>query len=85
MSSSSEEKEKEREEDSIDTPVPSSKSGKRFEELYRLKGVLGTGAFSTVRMGYHRSNREKTYAVKCVNRKKLTEEDEAALLTRFQS
>ena len=31
-------------------------------------------------MGYHRSNREKTYAVKCVNRKKLTEEDEAALL-----
>jgi len=63
-----------------DTPVPSSKSGKRFEELYRLKGVLGTGAFSTVRMGYHRSNREYTYAVKCVNRKKLTEEDEAALL-----
>eukprot|EP00531_Pseudo-nitzschia_arenysensis_P015791 CAMPEP_0116133944 /NCGR_PEP_ID=MMETSP0329-20121206/10384_1 /TAXON_ID=697910 /ORGANISM="Pseudo-nitzschia arenysensis, Strain B593" /LENGTH=343 /DNA_ID=CAMNT_0003628625 /DNA_START=500 /DNA_END=1531 /DNA_ORIENTATION=- len=63
-----------------DTPVPSSKSGKRFEELYRLKGVLGTGAFSTVRMGYHRSNRDITYAVKCVNRKKLTEEDEAALL-----
>jgi len=31
-------------------------------------------------MGYHRSNRDKTYAVKCVNRKKLTEEDEAALL-----
>jgi len=63
-----------------DTPVPSSKSGKRFEELYRLKGVLGTGAFSTVRMGYHRSNRDKTYAVKCVNRKKLTDEDEVALL-----
>jgi len=63
-----------------ETPVPSSKSGKRFEELYRLKGVLGTGAFSTVRMGYHRSNRDKTYAVKCVNRKKLTVEDEAALL-----
>ena len=31
-------------------------------------------------MGYHRSNRDKTYAVKCVNRKKLTDEDEAALL-----
>mmetsp|Transcript_26040 Transcript_26040/g.71417 ORF Transcript_26040/g.71417 Transcript_26040/m.71417 type:complete len:355 (+) Transcript_26040:634-1698(+) len=41
---------------------------------------LGTGAFSTVRMGYHRANREKTFAIKCVNRKKLTEEDEAALL-----
>ena len=41
---------------------------------------LGTGAFSTVRRGYHRSNKKKTYAVKCVNRKKLTVEDEAALL-----
>jgi len=26
-----------------DTPVPSSKSGKRFEELYRLKGVVSVG------------------------------------------
>ncbi|KAG7347137.1 protein kinase family protein [Nitzschia inconspicua] len=64
----------------VGTPSPSSKSGKRFDELYRLKGVLGTGAFSTVREGYHRSNRDVSYAVKCVNRKKLTEEDEAALL-----
>ncbi|KAL3925729.1 MAG: hypothetical protein SGILL_000208 [Bacillariaceae sp.] len=37
-------------------------------------------AFSTVREGFHRSNRENAYAVKCVNRKKLSEEDEAALL-----
>ncbi|KAL3916932.1 MAG: hypothetical protein SGILL_004951, partial [Bacillariaceae sp.] len=66
--------------DSGKTPSPSSKSGKRFDELYRLKGVLGTGAFSTVREGFHRSNREVAYAVKCVNRKKLSEEDEAALL-----
>lgn len=117
-----------------DTPSPSSKSGKRFDELYRLKGVvsnllatvvffffhngaairiflclvdkagdshnfiifvdlvhrrlyyflhtsqLGTGAFSTVREGYHRSDSTVSYAVKCVNRKKLSEEDEAALL-----
>lgn len=63
------------------TPQPSSSSGMRFEELYRLKGVLGTGAYSTVREGYHtRSNNDMTYAVKCVNRKKLSEEDEAALL-----
>jgi serine/threonine protein kinase len=41
---------------------------------------LGTGAFSTVREGSHRSNANITYAVKCVNRKKLSEEDEAALL-----
>jgi len=41
---------------------------------------LGTGAFSTVREGFHRSNAKSSYAVKCVNRKKLSEEDEAALL-----
>lgn len=63
-----------------ETPEPSSKSGMRFDELYRLKGVLGTGAFSTVREGYHRSNSSIGYAVKCINRKKLSEEDEAALL-----
>ena len=63
-----------------DTPQPSSESGMRFDELYRLKGVLGTGAFSTVREGYHRSNSNISYAVKCINRKKLSEEDEAALL-----
>lgn len=63
-----------------ETPRPNSESGMRFDELYRLKGVLGTGAFSTVREGYHRSNAELSYAVKCINRKKLSEEDEAALL-----
>jgi calcium/calmodulin-dependent protein kinase I len=63
-----------------DSPDPSSASGMRFDELYRLKGVLGTGAFSTVREGFHRSNADISYAVKCINRKKLSEEDEAALL-----
>jgi len=63
-----------------ETPQPDSFSGMRFDELYRLKGVLGTGAFSTVREGYHRSNIDISYAVKCINRKKLSEEDEAALL-----
>lgn len=62
------------------TPEPSSESGMRFDELYRLKGVLGTGAFSTVREGTHRSNADFSYAVKCINRKKMSEEDEAALL-----
>lgn len=61
-------------------PMPNSESGKRFDELYRLRGVLGTGAFSTVREGYHRGNPNVSYAVKCVNRKKLSQEDEAALL-----
>lgn len=41
---------------------------------------LGTGAFSTVREGRHRTSNDITYAIKCVNRKKLSDEDEAALL-----
>jgi calcium/calmodulin-dependent protein kinase I len=61
-------------------PEPSSESGMRFDELYRLKGVLGVGAFSTVREGFHRSNLDNSFAIKCINRSKLSEEDEAALL-----
>lgn len=52
----------------------------RFEDLYKLKGVLGSGAFSTVRLGYHRSDQEKSYAVKCIDRQKLTKEDAIALI-----
>eukprot|EP00957_Ditylum_brightwellii_P021520 1622519-Ditylum_brightwellii.AAC.1 len=77
-----------------ETPQPDSTSGMRFDELYRLKGVvrrpvvfliltpnkLGTGAFSTVREGKHRQHKDHTFAVKCVTRSKLTEEDTAALL-----
>jgi len=63
-----------------DIPQPDASSGKSFDELYRLKEVLGTGAFSTVREGYHRRYRDRMFAVKCVNRAKLTEEDAAALL-----
>lgn len=63
-----------------ETPEPGSDSGMRFDELYRLKGVLGVGAFSTVREGFHRSNSEQSFAIKCINRGKLSKEDETALL-----
>lgn len=66
--------------DVSDTPQPSSMSGKPFEQLYKLGEVLGSGAFSTVRAGKHINHPAKTFAVKCVNRSKLTEEDAAALL-----
>jgi len=61
-------------------PLPGSESGLPFDELYRLTRVLGTGAFSTVREGFHKSSTSLSYAVKCVDRKKLSDEDEAALL-----
>jgi calcium/calmodulin-dependent protein kinase I len=63
-----------------DTPQPSSMSGQPFLSLYKIGEVLGSGAFSTVRAGKHIHHPDETYAVKCVNRAKLTEEDAAALL-----
>jgi len=64
----------------VRAPQPDSSSGMLFEELYRLRGVLGSGAFSTVRDGYHKSDPRTSYAVKCVDRDKLTEEDAVALI-----
>lgn len=61
-------------------PQPDSTSGKTFKELYKLEDVLGTGAFSTVRKGRHKKHSGTEYAVKCVDRKKLTEEDKIALI-----
>ncbi|EED90520.1 predicted protein, partial [Thalassiosira pseudonana CCMP1335] len=41
---------------------------------------LGTGAFSTVKAGTHTSTPTKEYAIKCIERSKLNEEDTQALL-----
>lgn len=51
----------------------------QFHELYRLGDVLGTGAFSVVKSGQRLGSCE-TFAVKCVDRRKLSDEDTAALL-----
>lgn len=67
-------------ENRIKAPQPDSTSGKPFKELYKLEDVLGTGAFSTVRKGKHKKTPTTDYAVKCVDRKKLTEEDTVALI-----
>lgn len=61
-------------------PQPDSSSGILFDELYRLKSVLGQGAFSTVREAKHKNDPFQTYAVKCVERAKLSKEDEDALV-----
>eukprot|EP00571_Detonula_confervacea_P015017 CAMPEP_0172308852 /NCGR_PEP_ID=MMETSP1058-20130122/9325_1 /TAXON_ID=83371 /ORGANISM="Detonula confervacea, Strain CCMP 353" /LENGTH=339 /DNA_ID=CAMNT_0013021367 /DNA_START=59 /DNA_END=1078 /DNA_ORIENTATION=+ len=64
---------------SSETPQPDSRSGMKFEELYTLSKVLGKGAFSTVRSGTHKRSPTKEYAIKCVKRSKLKEDDILAL------
>lgn len=60
-------------------PQPDSSSGQKFTNLYKLKGELGVGAFSVVKEGKHK-NCDTTFAIKIVDRNKLTEEDAVALL-----
>mmetsp|Transcript_32299 Transcript_32299/g.42587 ORF Transcript_32299/g.42587 Transcript_32299/m.42587 type:complete len:341 (+) Transcript_32299:131-1153(+) len=50
-----------------------------FDKNYKLFKELGSGSFSTVREGLHRTTNEK-YAVKIVKRMDLPPEDEEALI-----
>ncbi|CAB9518958.1 MAP kinase-activated protein kinase 2 (Fragment) [Seminavis robusta] len=58
--------------------VEDSKSGKRFNELYKIGKELGSGAFSVVKEGSHKQSGE-SFAIKIVTKAKLTQEDEQAL------
>lgn len=58
--------------------VEDSKSGKRFNELYKIGKELGSGAFSVVKEGSHKQSGE-SFAIKIVTKAKLTAEDEQAL------
>ena len=50
-----------------------------FASDFSLGSVLGTGAYSTVREGKEKST-GRVYAVKCVDKRKLSEEDGKALI-----
>lgn len=60
-----------------------SKSGKGFQELYKLGKQLGEGAFSTVKEGSHQQSKE-SFAIKIVTKAKLSKEDEVALKDEIQ-
>ena len=46
-----------------------------FEKIYKLGKVLGEGAFSVVKLGTHKKT-GKQYAIKCIARNGLPEDDE---------
>ena len=51
----------------------------KFNQQYMLTRELGSGAFSVVKLGIHKTTKHHA-AVKIVNKKKLTPEDNEALL-----
>jgi len=51
-----------------------------FNDVYRIDSVLGTGAFSTVREVKKKNDPTKSYAVKIVDPKKISDMDKAALI-----
>ena len=60
----------------INLSVGGTQSG--FEGSYKLRAVLGSGAFSTVREGVNKNTGDVT-AVKIVTKKNLSAEDDVAL------
>lgn len=70
------------EERQLKVEFPDMGIGGDFEKEYTLTSVLGSGAFSTVRMGVQRSTGDK-FAVKCVTKSELTKDDREALLVEI--
>ncbi|DAZ99078.1 TPA: hypothetical protein N0F65_008383 [Lagenidium giganteum] len=55
---------------------------RRFEELYTLGRTLGSGTFSVVKEAVHKQTGER-YAIKCIKREGLTEEDMEGLVAEI--
>lgn len=60
-------------------PTKGAKSGK-VTMYYTLGKVIGSGSYSVVREGVHKHSKEK-FAIKCIKRSELTEEDDEAIMT----
>ena len=58
---------------------PEGRKGDSFRSIYQLNKRLKSGSFATVCIGTHRKDRTKV-AIKCVNRKKLSPNDDVSIL-----
>lgn len=58
---------------------PEGRNGESFRSIYQLNKRLKSGSFATVCIGTHRKDRTKV-AIKCVNRKKLSPNDDVSIL-----
>ncbi|TYZ59751.1 hypothetical protein PybrP1_009826 [[Pythium] brassicae (nom. inval.)] len=59
--------------------APAAKTGK-VTTYYSLGKVIGSGSYSVVREGVHKHSKDK-FAIKCIKRSELTEEDDEAIMT----
>lgn len=66
----------------VEPTFADSDKGGKFQDMYKLGEVLGSGAFSTVRVGYYRPKNKLlgSYAIKCITKSKMSPEDTDALM-----
>jgi calcium/calmodulin-dependent protein kinase I len=62
-----------------DAPAVGASRGK-VTDAYSMGKVIGSGSYSVVREGVHKRSKEK-FAIKCIKRSELTDEDDEAIMT----
>jgi len=55
---------------------------RNIKETYKIEATLGKGSFATVKKAKHRATGER-FAVKVLSKKKMSEEDKAAMQTEI--
>ncbi|DAZ96535.1 TPA: hypothetical protein N0F65_011212 [Lagenidium giganteum] len=59
--------------------VIKGKAPRKVTDSYTLGKVIGSGSYSVVRASEHKATKEK-FAIKCIQRSQLTEEDDEAII-----
>jgi serine/threonine protein kinase len=54
--------------------VETEEAENQLKKEYKIEGVIGQGAFATVRKGKHRETKERI-AIKILSKKKMAEEE----------
>jgi serine/threonine protein kinase len=55
---------------------------RNIKEIYKIEATLGKGSFATVKKAKHRATGDR-YAVKVLSKKKMSDEDKAAMKTEI--
>lgn len=61
---------------------PSTSHYRNIKETYKIEATIGRGSFATVKQAKHRESGVR-YAVKVLSKRKMSEEDKAAMETEI--